>query len=54
MAAHEYPAMMSMIGAGVLQPQRLVGAVRSLEELPGALMSMDNPLPTAGITVVQL
>ena len=54
MAAHEYPAMMSMIAAGVLQPQRLVGAVRSLEELPHALMSMDNPMPTAGITVVQL
>ncbi|HYP44961.1 MAG TPA: zinc-dependent alcohol dehydrogenase family protein [Propionibacteriaceae bacterium] len=53
MAAHEYPAMLALIEAGALRPDRLVGSVIGLEGVPEALMAMDGPT-SAGITVVKL
>ncbi len=51
MQAHEYPAMLSMIASGALQPERLIGEHISLEEAPAALMRMDD-FPGLGITVI--
>ena len=52
MAAADYPAMLAMIVDGRLRPQRLVGAVISLEEAGQALMAMDQPTATRpGIVV---
>ena len=42
MQAFRYNAMMDMIEAGKLQPQRLVGKTISLDEAPAALMQMDQ------------
>lgn len=41
MQAFRYGAMMDMIAAGKLQPQRLVGRTMMLDEAPAALMAMD-------------
>jgi alcohol dehydrogenase len=54
MAAHEYPAMLDLITSGALQPGRLVGSVLSLAEAPAALMAMDRPARTPGLTVISL
>lgn len=54
MAAHEYPAMLALIESGRLRPDRLVGAVIGLDEAPAALMAMDVPSTSAGMTVVDL
>jgi alcohol dehydrogenase len=54
MAAHEYPAMLAMIESGRLRPDRLVGSVITLDHAPAALMAMDVPSGSAGITVVDL
>ncbi len=54
MAAHEYPAMLALIEDGALQPERLVGSVISLDEAPDALMAMDHPAATPGLTVISL
>lgn len=54
MAAQEYPALLGLIESGALQPQRLIGSVIGLADVPGALMAMDSVPTTAGITVVRL
>lgn len=54
MAAHEYPAMLSMIQAGRLRPDLLIGATIGLDEAPAALVAMDGPARTTGITVVEM
>ena len=55
MAARDYPAMLSMVAAGILRPAELVGRVISLAEAPAALMAMDAPAAsTAGMTVIDL
>jgi len=51
MQAHRYPAMLEMIGAGRLDPSRLVGARISLDEAPAALMAMDR-FQSLGATVI--
>ncbi|HWK67500.1 MAG TPA: zinc-dependent alcohol dehydrogenase family protein [Rhizobiaceae bacterium] len=51
MQAFRYEAMMAMVETGKLAPQRLVGKRISLDEAPGALMSMDR-FEGQGITVV--
>lgn len=53
MQAHRYPAMMEMILAGKLQPQKLIGKTMSLEETPAALIAMDRFQGT-GISVITL
>ncbi len=54
MAAHEYPAMLELITSGALQPERLIGSVITLDDAPAALMAMDQPALSPGITVVSL
>jgi alcohol dehydrogenase len=50
-AAHTYPAMLRMVAAGQLAPERLVGRRIALAEASDALMAMDR-FPGTGITVV--
>jgi alcohol dehydrogenase len=52
MAAHDYPAMLASIVEGRLDPRRLVGRTISLDAAPAALAAMDEPQPTAGMTVI--
>ncbi len=54
MAAHEYPTMMAMIAAGRLDPSALVGDVIGLEGIPAALVAMNSPSATVGLTVARL
>jgi alcohol dehydrogenase len=55
MAAREYPAMLTMIGNGRLEPQRLVGSIIDLEQAGEALMAMDEPVPAQpGIVVATI
>jgi alcohol dehydrogenase len=54
MAARDYPPLLTMVASGSLRPDRLVGRVIGLEEAPGALMEMDEPASTPGITVIDL
>jgi len=54
MAAHEYPGMLDLIRSGALHPEMLVGSVIGLEGVPAALMAMDGPAATPGITVVNV
>jgi alcohol dehydrogenase len=51
MQAHRYGAMMNMIAAGKLAPQKLVGAHLSLDEAPKALVAMDR-FASKGISVI--
>lgn len=54
MAAHEYPAMLALIANGTLRPERLVGAVIPLDEAGSALVAMDSPAASSGMTVISL
>ena len=51
MQAHRYDAMLAMIQAGKLAPERLVGQQISLEESIEALMAMDR-FQSVGATVI--
>jgi alcohol dehydrogenase len=51
MQAFRYPAMLTMIAAGKLQPQKLVGKTISLDEAAAALMKMDR-FDGIGMTVI--
>ncbi len=52
MAAHEYPAMLEAVAAGVLRPDRLVTREIGLDEVPAALAAMGDGAAGAGMTVV--
>ncbi|MFN2539509.1 MAG: alcohol dehydrogenase catalytic domain-containing protein [Mycobacteriales bacterium] len=51
MAAHEYPAMLSLVASGALRPELLVSRTVGLEEAGQALVDVGR---TAGITVVEI
>jgi alcohol dehydrogenase len=51
MQAHKYPALLAMIKAGKLFPEKLIGKTISLEESPDELTTMDSFRRT-GITVI--
>ncbi|MCC6603892.1 MAG: zinc-dependent alcohol dehydrogenase family protein [Anaerolineae bacterium] len=51
MQAHNYPALLRMIEAGKLQPQKLIGSTISLMEAAVALPQMDQ-FPTLGIQII--
>jgi alcohol dehydrogenase len=51
MQAYRYREMMTMIGAGKLMPEKLVGELISLEDSLSALVNMDR-FNSAGITVI--
>jgi alcohol dehydrogenase len=50
LAAHAYPALLALIQAGKLDPERLVDRVITLEEAPAALAAMDQ-FQASGITI---
>ena len=55
MAAVDYPAMLTMVADGRLDPARLVGSVIALDEAGAALAAMDDPSSArGGMTVVAL
>ncbi len=54
MAAHEYPAMLSLIASGILDPSKLIGRVISLDEAGESLESMSRPATAPGLTVVRI
>ncbi len=51
MQAHRYDVMLTMIEAGKLAPQKLVGRHISLDDAPAALMAMDR-FDGTGISVI--
>ena len=51
MAAADYPAMLSLIEQGVLQPQRLIERTIGLDEAAALLPGFDRE-PVAGMTMV--
>ena len=51
MQSHRYPAMLAMIAAGKLQPEKLVGKTIRLEESLEVLTTMDR-YPNTGVTVI--
>jgi alcohol dehydrogenase len=51
MPAHRYPAMLGLIAAGRLAPERLIGRRIALEDAIEALTGMDRP-SGAGVTVI--
>jgi alcohol dehydrogenase len=53
MQAHRYDAMLAMITAGTLQPERLVGRTIGLEDAVDALVGLDTATG-AGVTVVEV
>ncbi|MGP3922101.1 zinc-dependent alcohol dehydrogenase family protein [Streptomyces sp. 8N616] len=52
MAAHAYPAMMDMVGSGLLRPDLLVTSVIGLDEAPAALAAMGTA-SARGVTVIE-
>ncbi|MBC7290372.1 MAG: zinc-dependent alcohol dehydrogenase family protein [Actinotalea sp.] len=52
MAAHEYPAMLEAVAAGVLRPDRLVSRTIPLDEVPDALAAMGAGAGGPGMTVI--
>jgi alcohol dehydrogenase len=51
MQAHRYSAVLEMIRAGKLHPQKLIGKTINLEQAPEELMQMDN-FTNTGVTVI--
>lgn len=51
MQAHRFPAVLDMIRAGKLHPEKLIGKTISLQQAPEALMQMDNFSGT-GVTII--
>lgn len=54
MAAADYPAMLDLIASGALRPQDLVGTKISLEEAGEALMALDHPASSTGMTIIEI
>nr|WP_297424885.1 zinc-dependent alcohol dehydrogenase family protein [uncultured Actinotalea sp.] len=52
MAAHEYPAMLDAVAAGVLRPDRLVTRTIALDEVPEALAALGDGSAGPGMTVI--
>ncbi|WP_422769698.1 zinc-dependent alcohol dehydrogenase family protein [Plantactinospora sp. WMMC1484] len=52
MAAHAYPELLALVGAGVLRPAELVTQTLGLAEAPGALATLDRP-PVGGIRLIR-
>ncbi|HZR53905.1 MAG TPA: alcohol dehydrogenase catalytic domain-containing protein [Streptosporangiaceae bacterium] len=54
MPAGDYPPMMALVANGSLRPDLLVGSVIGLSGAGRALVAMDGPATTAGMTVIDL
>ncbi len=53
MPAGGYPELLDLVAAGTLDPRRLVRRVVDLAEGPAALMALDEPSASVGITVLR-
>lgn len=53
MPSAAYPRLLTLVADGTLRPDLLVGAVIPLADAPAALMAMDHPPASAGITVIR-
>ncbi|MFC8421573.1 zinc-dependent alcohol dehydrogenase family protein [Streptomyces sp. NPDC057236] len=53
MAAHTYPPMLELVGAGVLRPDLLVTSTITLDAAPPALAAMGGAGAGAGVTVIE-
>jgi alcohol dehydrogenase len=53
MAAGDYPAMLDLISSGVLRPEKLIGAVITLDRAGAALAGLDTRT-TVGMTVIEI
>jgi alcohol dehydrogenase len=51
MQAHAYPEMMTMIQSGKLQPEKLIGELISLNDVPQLLPKM-NEFQGIGVKVI--
>ena len=51
MAAHEFPRLLDLVGAGALRPDQLITRRIGLDAAPDALVAMGES-PTAGVTVI--
>jgi alcohol dehydrogenase len=54
MPATDYDPLLTLVANGTLHPAELVGRLIPLEEAAAALMAMDHPSDTAGMTVVTM
>ncbi len=54
MGATDYPALLDLVASGAVDPERLVGSVITLDDVPAALTAMDHPPTTPGLTVAAL
>jgi D-arabinose 1-dehydrogenase-like Zn-dependent alcohol dehydrogenase len=52
LAAHAYPRLLGLVGAGALRPADLITGTLTLDETPAALTTMDSAGP-AGIRVIR-
>jgi alcohol dehydrogenase len=52
--AHEYPEMLRVVSGAGINLERLIGKRMGLDDVPGALAEMNNPVPAhAGVSVVE-
>lgn len=54
LAAHDYPALLALVAAGSLEPQRLVAHTIGLADAPAALVDLGQARVRGGMTVIDL
>jgi D-arabinose 1-dehydrogenase-like Zn-dependent alcohol dehydrogenase len=54
MPASDYPELMALVTSGRLRPQDLIDTRIPLRAAPAALAAMSAPVPTAGVTLIDL
>jgi alcohol dehydrogenase len=54
MPAADYPELLALVESGRLRPQDLIARRISLDEAPAALAAMSDPVPSAGVTLIEL
>ncbi|RNE66993.1 zinc-binding dehydrogenase [Cryobacterium tepidiphilum] len=54
MPAADYPELLALVESGRLRPQDLIARRITLDEAPAALAAMSDPVPSAGVTLIDL
>ncbi|TFC05322.1 alcohol dehydrogenase catalytic domain-containing protein [Cryobacterium mannosilyticum] len=54
MSAADYPALLALVESGRLRPETLVSRRITLAEAPAALAAMSDPVPPAGVTLIEV
>lgn len=54
MPAADYPALLALVESGRLRPGTLVSRRITLAEAPAALAAMSDPVPQAGVTLIEV